>query len=173
MPPPIKPTLKVKNLFFDRKAVIDAVGREAARGLSRFGAFVRTRARSSMRPGGKSNKSAAPGQPPRTHDGAIKRLLFFSWDPKTRSVVVGPTPFAKGLAPNLLEFGGRVAGGGRTIFVQRAVGRDATGKFRSGGKDRVVLHGSVRYRGNPFMRPALAKEIPNMPKAWSTAVKGS
>lgn len=170
---PINPTLKVTQQFFDRKAVRDAVGKEAAAGLSKFGSYVRQRARSSMRPGGKKGKTAAKGQPPRTHRGDLKRLLFFSWDPETRSVVVGPTPFAKGIAPNVLEFGGTVPGGGRTIRVRRDLGRDAAGRFASGGFDKVVLNGAVHYSGNPYMRPALEAEIPNMPKAWSTAVKGS
>jgi hypothetical protein len=161
--------LKATAGFFDRKAVLSMLDKRARGALSRFGAFVRRRARSSMRPGGKSGKVAAPGQPPRTHAGNLKRLLFFSWDATTKSVVIGPVPFAGGVAPSLLEFGGTTPGHGRTIYITRAAGRDARGQFKSKGKAKVVLNGTVRYRGNPFMGPALRAETPNMPRAWSTA----
>lgn len=140
---------KAKTFFFDRERVLKDAGLKTVRALSRFGAFVRQRARSSMRPGGKRGKTSPPGVPPRTHVGHLKRLLFFSWDPATRSVVIGPIKFRQGVVPSLLEFGGTVKGKRRGVMVR------------------------MRYRGNPYMRPALDKELPNMPKAWATALRGS
>jgi hypothetical protein len=140
-------TLKLKSLFFDRAAVIADIGKKAATSFSRFGSFVRRRAQTSMRKGGKKKLIASPGEPPRTHEGSVRRLIWFSWDPSTRSVVIGPVPYKKGEAPELLEFGGTVT-------------------RRVHGKPRVM-----RYRKFPFMGPALEAEMPNLPKAWSAAVR--
>lgn len=143
-----------KNLFFDRKRVIDAFGAKgqaAMKKLSRIGAFVRQTARTSMRPGGKKGKTSPPGTPPRTHVGTLKKLLYFAYDQSAHSVVIGPQLFKKGGVPGLLEFGGS---------VRRKVGK---GRFKT-----------LRYRGNPYMAPALQKEIAKgtMPKVWAASVKG-
>ncbi len=137
--------LKVKNSFFDKAAVLKAIGGDAAKALSKFGAFVWKRARTSMR---RRKKSAAAGSPPSAHAGQLKTLLFFSWDPSTRSVVIGPTPFREGKVPSLLEFGG------------------STTLRKRGGHSKTA-----RYAAFPFMGPALEAEAPNMPKAWAAAVK--
>jgi hypothetical protein len=142
-------TIKIKDTFFDRKSVVNAVDRAQRSALSRIGAFVRTRARSSMR---KRKKSAAAGSPPSVHEGGIKRLLFFGYDAANSSVVVGPVTYRKGDAPNLLEFGGTT-----------------TIKYRS-GKSR-----SAKYQPFPFMGPALEKEVDagTIPAQWANSVKGS
>lgn len=124
----------VRESFFDSEAVAKKVEAGKRRVFSRMGAFVRTRARSSIR---RRRKSSPPGQPPSAHSGEIK-LIFFAWDDATQSVVAGPVPFrgksglAGGVVPRVLEFGGDVAAGG------------------------TVKH----YAGNPFMRPALEHERP-------------
>lgn len=55
-----------KGNFFDRKAVLAAVDKATLRVLSKFGAFVRRRAKSSIR---KRKKASPPGQPPSSHSG--------------------------------------------------------------------------------------------------------
>lgn len=139
------PVVNVRSSFLDRQKVIDAVGRARARVLAKWGAFVRRRARSSMR----RRSSVAPaGSPPSAHAGQLKDLLFFAVDPDAKSVVVGPVPFGRGEAPHLLEFGG------------------ATRRQPPGGKARTV-----RYRGNPFMGPALEAEAENFADVWSDSVR--
>lgn len=173
--------LKVKELFFDRKAVVDAVGRVGASALSRFGSFVRRRAKTSMRPGGKSGKVAGAGEPPRTHQGNLKKLLFFSWDPVARSVVVGPVAFLKGVVPSLMEHGG-VSTQTRRERRSSRTGRKPTlaqieafrRKVASGQVDRdhrPLVTRSARYLPHPFMGPAMAREMPNMPAAWAAALQ--
>jgi len=76
-----------KRMFFDRKAVTGAVGRATRKVFSRFGAFVRTAARSSIR---RRKRVSAPGEPPSSHTGLLKRLIFFGYDRQRRSVVIGP-----------------------------------------------------------------------------------
>src|SRR5262245_52774098 len=96
---------EVKRLFFDRKAVMNALDRGARRALSRAGAFIRTAARSSIR---SRRTSSKPGAPPHSHTGLLKRFLFFSYDSAQRSVVVGPAKLNRGSgAPKVLEHGGR------------------------------------------------------------------
>lgn len=121
----------VQKFFLDRAAVTSAVDAGTRRALSRAGAFVRTRARSSIR---KRKAISRPGQPPSSHSGELRRFLFFAYDPATRSVVVGPAKFKRGEAPPLLEYGGAV-----------------TRPTRDGNQ---VLN----YRPRPFMQPALEKE---------------
>jgi hypothetical protein len=139
--------LRVKNLFFDRQVVIDAIGKSAAASLSKIGAFLRTRAKSSMP---KRKAPAAPGMPPSRHEGSLARFLFFSWDPGSRSIVVGPEKLDKpGDVPRLMEFGGTV--------------------------DRKSKHGTrlLNYRPHPYMGPALDAEIKagTMPQAFRGSLR--
>jgi hypothetical protein len=93
----------IKRFFFDRKVVIDAMDKATRAALSKAGAFIRTRARTSMR---RRKGISGPGQPPSVHTGLLKDRLFFGYDPSNRSVVVGPERIGKADAPPLLEFGG-------------------------------------------------------------------
>jgi hypothetical protein len=96
--------LRAGLLFFDAPAVVAATDRTSRKALSKFGAFVRQRAKSSMR----KRKAAAPaGSPPSVHVGTIKRRVYFAYDPARQSVVVGPTVFARGEGGRLNEHGGR------------------------------------------------------------------
>ena len=150
---PLKIDMRVKRLFFDKKAVRRSVDRAKRRSLSRAGAFVRQRARTSMR---RRKGSAPPGKPPYAHEGSLRRLVFFAYDRGSESVVVGPVGFGRSKAPSALEFGGRV-----TIKQRR---RRASGK-------RVVTSRRVRIQPRPFMAPALAKEASQLPKAWRNSVR--
>ena len=126
----------LKANFFDTAAVRGKIDADTRRVLSRFGAFVRTRARSSIRT---RKKPSAPGQPPSSHAGDLKRLIFFALDPAATSVVIGPLRFRKGEAPALLERGGAVSRKGKTL----------------------------RYRPRPFIGPAGKAEAQNLPKILS------
>jgi hypothetical protein len=125
--------LSVEQLFFDSEKVLKAIGRAKAKALSKVGAFVRRRARSSMR---RTKKSADTGKAPAAHAGQIKELLYFAYDFESGSVVVGPEKFRQGTVPKLLEKGGvgtRLGKGGKPI--------------------------TRTYKGNPFMAPALEAEV--------------
>ncbi len=81
--------MRMKTLFFDTPRVqreADAASRAA---LSRAGAFIRRRAKTSSR---KRKGLSRPGQPPHSHAGRPRRLIFFAWDPATESLVIGPVP---------------------------------------------------------------------------------
>ncbi len=136
---------QAKGMFFDRKAVTSAVDRAERRVLSRFGAFVRRGARSSIR---KRKRASEPGMPPSSHTGLLKRNIFFLYEPQQSGVVIGPTLLGKGTdAPRLLEHGG-----------------SATRRKR---KRRV----RVTYQPRPFMGPAFEQEKPKLPKMWRDSVR--
>lgn len=155
-----------KSSFFDRPKVMKSVDRATRRVLSRFGAYVRTTAKRSIKRPRKpprkaprkaprnhsqnqaSSRTSQPGSAPYSHEGSLKRLIYFGFDPRKRSVVIGPVPFKEGEAPELLEEGGT------------AVRRDHQGK-------RVT----ARYRPRPFMGPAYHQELPSVPQMWRDSVK--
>lgn len=125
---------ELKRSFFDREAVVRRVDSGKRRVLSRMGAFVRTRSRSSIR---YRRTISPPGQPPSSHSGEL-RLIFFAWDSRSESVVVGPVPFrakrvGSAVVPRLLEHGGP----------------GITSKGKPG-----------YWRPRPFMAPALDHERP-------------
>jgi len=137
---------QVKSLFFDRRPIIESLGRATAAALSKAGAFVRTRGRSKLR---KRRASAAANQPPSSHVGSLKNKTFFSFDPSTRSVVVGPEKFNKGAADTIEK------GGEETLTDKHGHSRRVT------------------YPPHPWMGPALAEEIRagTIPGPWHDSVK--
>jgi len=147
-----------KRMFFDRKAVTGAVGRATRKVFSRFGAFVRTAARSSIR---RRKRVSAPGEPPSSHTGLLKRLIFFGYDRQRRSVVIGP---------QRLNLPGRQAG--------QKIG-DAPEALEQGGFSTVIEGSSrrsrrrrrMRIKARPFMGPAFEKERPKLPAMWAGSLR--
>ena len=130
-----------KGLFFDRARVINAVDRTTRRNLSRFGAFVRQRARSSIRT---RKRISEPGQPPTNRTGLLKRNIFFVYEPGRRSVVIGPALLnSSSGAPELLEHGGSV--------------------IRKGVR--------MTYRPRPYMGPAFEAEQSRLEHLWRNSVR--
>ena len=127
-----------------------ATNRATRRVLSRFGAFVRQRARSSIR---RRKRPGRPGEPPTNRTGLLKKFIYFGYEARNRSVVVGPaklnqrSPYDNTTVPELLERGGTVNG------------------VRRGKRKRM------RYRGNPYMGPALRAEEPRLPAMWKNSIK--
>jgi len=135
-----------KQLFFDREAVISKVDAATRRVLSKFGAFVQRSAKSSIR---KRKRISAPGQPPSSHIGLLRKFIYFGYDADRRSVVIGPARLnqkGRGEAPALLEYGGKAT------------------LVRRGKKKRAT------YRARPYMGPAFEKEKPQLPAMWRGSV---
>jgi len=138
---------EITKLFFDTKAVRGKVDAGTRRVLSKFGAFVRRTARSSIR---KRKKPSSPGSPPSSHIGLLKKFIFFGYEPAKRSVAIGPVRLSqkgRGEAPHLLEYGG------------------ATKVERRGKSKRA------KVRPRPFMGPAFEKEQPQLPAMWRDSVR--
>lgn len=168
-------TLKMKDLFFDRAAVIDRIGKARARNLSKAGAFVQKRARTSLR---RRKRASAPGQPPSVHSkdkfATLKNILF-AYDPAGDSVIVGPVGFraagtgigparAPGDVPEALEHGGTLAI--REVFV-RGKWRLSTVRPRLGLRERTR---PAVYAPRPFMGPALVAEQDAIAALWKDSV---
>lgn len=130
-----------KLMFFDRKSVLAGADKATRAALSKFGAFVRTRARSSIRT---RKDVSAPGSPPSSHTGKLKAGVLFGYDAQARSVVIGPVAYRAGAdAPRLLEDGGATVVGGR----------------------------ARRYRARPFMGPAFAAELAKAAPAFKAMIR--
>jgi hypothetical protein len=138
--------MKFKQMFFTSKAVVSATDRATRRVLSKFGAYVRRTAKSSIR---KRKAISAPGKPPSSHTGLLKRFILFGYDPAKRSVVIGPL---------------RLTRGGRG---------DAPRALEEGGTSRMVRRGRkkrVKIKARPFMGPAMEKEKTKLPQMWRNSV---
>lgn len=137
---------QVKNLFFDRKPIIEALGRARAQAMAKAGAFVRTRGRSKLR---RRKAASKAGQPPSSHVGTLKDKTYFSYDPATRSEVIGPEKFGKGAAET-------IEAGGNEVLT------DSKGHTRN-----------AHYDPRPWMGPALAEEVRagTIPGPWHNSIK--
>lgn len=136
----------IKNLFFDKAKVIGAVDKATRQVLSKFGAYVRQAARSSIR---KRKGVSSPGSPPSSHTGELKRFVYFAYEPASQNVVIGPIRLSSksGEAPESLEHGGTCT------TVRR-------------GKKKTV-----KIAARPFMLPAMQRELPKLPDMWRDSVK--
>ena len=140
---------EAKGLFFDSREVQDATTRAERKVLSRFGAFVRTRSRSSIR----KRKAPAPaGSPPSSHTGLLKRNIFFVFDPTWHSVVIGPIRLngKRGSAPEALEHGG-------------------TSVAVVGAKEHRQPE-RIEIEARPYMGPAFEAELPGVPSLWANVI---
>jgi phage gpG-like protein len=147
-------SMKVTKFFFDRKSVQDQVGKKNAKALAKAGAFVRRRARSSLR---RRKRVSSPGSAPSVHSQdkvATLRNILFAYDRQAQSVVIGPVRLngSQGSVPALHEFGGRA-------IIRRNRNR----------RERARQQPAVRmasYPARPFMGPALKAEAPKFPSLW-------
>lgn len=164
------PWIIPKKFFFDRDAVIHAVGSARAKVMSKAGAFIRRSAQFSIR--GRKNPSK-PGQPPTNQTGLLREFIFFQYDPSTRSVVIGPakSPSKKmggRPIPSILEFGGQVA-----VVEQQLSGglwvRGGHPMFKRGsGRPERTRMATIAPR--PYMQPALEKNRDKIAKFWQNAL---
>jgi hypothetical protein len=91
-------------------------------------------------------KPSEPGSPPHRHSNPLlHRLLFYAFDPGSRSVVVGPSALGKSRVPELMEFGG-------TTVSESPVFDPKQRRWRKSRR-------TVRIQPRPYMAPALAKAI--------------
>lgn len=152
--------------FFDRTAVISAVGHAESKVLNEEGRLVRKEAQASLK---YEDGPSRPGQPPHAHrtgqrtttsksTGRVRRravsflreFIFYRFDPTTRSVVVGPERLSSTVDPRSLS---ALEHGGTSTILDRGQRR------------------TVRIEERPFMGPALASELPGFAGLWKDSVK--
>lgn len=172
MPPSFIQMRLRKARFFDRD-IFRGVEEGHKRALARFGAFVRSDARKSMRNArvrktarntittrrkGKqvrvSRKPSAPGTPPRAVQGDIKRFLFFEYENK--NVVIGPWKL-----PHKTKTRHPVPAMHEQRHPSHAI-------VRRRFKRRTVTQ---RYPQRPFMVPAFEKNKKKLPGLYKDTVK--
>ena len=180
-----------KRFFFDRKAVSDIVGKQAAKALGKAGAFVRRRARSSLR---RRKKTSAAGTPPSVHSQdavATLKNIQFQFSPQSMSVLVGPLKLngASGAAvPGIQEHGES-----STIFQYRfnehwfrtskynwrsarskkkpsnpwrTRSKQSIARLRAGNANIETRQVVANYAQRPYMGPALTAELPKFPSLF-------
>lgn len=163
----MKVKMGITNLFFDRAAVLNVIGKARAKILLQQGRMVRKRAQASLKYG---EEVSTPGSPPRVHKtvmhtrtsrstGKVRRrmvsplreYLYFAYNPQDDNVVVGPTRYnyaiRAGKTPGVLEYGGTT--------VSYTYGKRIT----------------VRIAARPYMAPALAAEAPGFAVMWRGQVR--
>lgn len=87
----------------DFNKVLRAAERANDWALRRAGAYVRGVAQHSI---GRSKQSSAPGKPPKTRKGLLKRAIIFAVDKKGVNVIIGPSASWIGKIGSTHEFGG-------------------------------------------------------------------
>ena len=169
-------------VFFDERAVRNAVDKGTRRALSKFGAYVRTRAKSSIR---KRKSVSKPGSPPSSHTGKLKKHIYFGYDQRARSVVVGAVPFSNSRAQELLEHGGRAVVRRPRVFRVGQIApmrvEDINDRRRwtrvhteaqAARATRIYNQGASIYRARPFMKPAFQKELGNLRTSFQDCIRG-
>lgn len=148
----------VKNYFFDRAKVLDSMHKKNNKRLSRIGAFVRTRSKSSLR---RRQSVSMPGQTPsvRSRDSfATFKNILFAASRDFESVIIGPRGIprlrlkrsTRQTSPELAELGG----------TSRITMTEIDGKWLPGlrSESAPTKEVTANYEPRPFMGPALAAE---------------
>lgn len=150
---PSSVVMNARKSFFDSELVMRELSKAERAAFSKIGADVRYEARRSI----KYRKKAVskPGNPPYSHKGTLKKLLFFRYEPQARSVVIGPVAVGRAEAPSSLEFGGK-----STVPPRRR---------RGGGRKTKARKVDVRPR--PYMGPALERSQAKIPDAFAGIVE--
>ena len=180
-----------RKIFMDLTAVRTPIDRASRQVHSRFGAFVRKKAKWSIR---KRKKSSVAPAPPSSHTGFLKRLIVFNVENNGRNVVIGPllmgrrvvdgSPIGGMTVPEVLEKGGSISvdeyqfdytPNGRSQVIAmgidpdrwRRVGRKRPLRYRMKTTRRRTLSIAAR----PFMQPAFDAELPKLAGMWADSVK--
>jgi hypothetical protein len=133
-----------KLTFFDSKKVKSAVDKATVRVLSRFGFLVRRDAKRSIRTRRDASKR---GMPPTNKTGLLKNFIFFVFDDKSNSVVIGPAK------------------------LSGVKGRDVPKSLEYGGPSRSADGSLLNVGPRPFMNPALDRNLPQLPQMWRDSVR--
>lgn len=173
----------MKQGFFDREAVIVAIGRAEARAMGKALAFIRRRARTSVLRRRKAISS--PGSPPsvRSKDPvATLRNILFAYQQRDHAGVVGPVKLnQKNLSaieigsttvPQIHEFGDIAAiqeEQWKSNFTGQWYRRDQRRRTNPGKRYRTRR---AVYKPRPFMSVALKKEVDagTIPGAWARVI---
>lgn len=136
--------ISVKKVIDETNKVLAEVDKQTAKNLKAVGAETRKVARRSIR---KKQKPSAPGRPPRSVVGTLRRTIFF-WIERNQAVITGPIhlPGSTSNIPEVLEHGGT-----------------SRSKRRSVGRRRFY---SRTIQARPYMGPAFTKTRDDIRNIW-------
>lgn len=170
-----------RRSFFDSEAILRAMDRATAKALSRFGAFVRQRARTSIR---YRQAPSASGQPPSAHRtmrraktshrtgvtkvqtvSPLREFIFFAFERATETVVIGPALLngarrnRSQTVPETLEYGGAMT---VTEILRGHQWRQVFANLAAAPRGRPTRQRAVAIADRPFMIPAFQTELPQL-----------
>lgn len=171
-----------KKLFFDRALVMRSADRAARKVLSKFGAYVRTRARTSIRAGSLSKMKKAWAK--RTEALKVKhppkrQELMEEYYRLAKEAASKPGEPPRSWGDRLLRkfilfvfepfrrsvvIGPAKLNGGTTAPEVLEYGGQAVAGYRGARR-------SVRIEPRPYMRPAFDRELPKVPQMWRDVIK--
>lgn len=182
-------------VFFETERINKLADDAVEKRLLKFGAFVRSDARRSIRKepkGTRRERNSKPGAPPLSHTGNLRGNIFFGLDKRQNSVVIGPRKNRSGYAPEALEYGGSAKINGfapKTYALgdRGVIGRDKAGRvvvrklataemvaranrFAIERNDAAVSR-TVKIEARPYMSPAFKRNLPHAPKLYRNSLE--
>ena len=183
--------------YLNARYVIAATKRAGKQVLARQGAYVRGIAKRKIRRRKNPQKYSAPGTPPFTHTGALKKSILFA--ASDESAVIGPSYSEIGRIGHTHEFGGtepakksrrkknnwqlKIGGHGPVALKS---GKPVMAKLRTSAQvsrakriEQDIPAGMTigkprrKYPKRPVMGPALMEARPALPKLWKDSVRKS
>ncbi|TWT63193.1 hypothetical protein [Rubinisphaera italica] len=155
------PSVRIDQ-FFDRRGQMAGIQRKKFKYLRRAGGTIRLIAKRSIR---KRKAISTPGTPPSSHEGSLRKSIFYGLDKMNESAVIGPSAAWRQAdsggtlrGASLLEFGGVTWGPAMWI----------PGEKKKDNWIRIPA-GPRTYRPRPFMDPALDEAEPRLAKMFADA----
>lgn len=166
------------NFFVDTQAVLKAAERGKRKALGHFGGFVRKAAQYSIR---RRKAISQPGQPPSSHTGVLKRFLFYAYDGRYDSVLIGPmltnqkfaqrgvSGLQRGTVPAALEYGGEVGIWEEELTPGHWFRVDLRTRWRANGRRKRLRWAKIARR--PYMQPAFEAGKAKLPAVWADCIE--
>jgi hypothetical protein len=190
----LKTKVKVRD---ELKRVRQGTKSAAITNLNQAGAYVRGIAKRSIKV---AADASAPGKPPHSRKGRLKKSIRFAVEQERQRAVVGPPASEVGKIGRTHEFGGveppkknkkrkanfklEVGGfgplktaDGKAVIVKLKTDRQVARAKETAQSLPEAQGGTARnkprkYPARPFMGPALAHGRERLPKFWANSVKG-
>lgn len=165
---------RAKIQFFSDD-VLRAVGAGVARAMNHFGGYVRKVVSNSIR---RRKAISAEGQPPSSHIDLLKDNIFYAYDPRAKSVVIGPTlintPSGREhgyTVPETLEFGGLVTINEVELFDAMWISDSPKNRVEWPNRPRRRRTATIAAR--PYMGPGFDLGLTKLPEFWTDVVRPS
>jgi hypothetical protein len=134
--------------YLNARFVIELTKRAGHKVLTRQGAYVRGIAKRKIRRRKSTKIYSAPGTPPFTHTGALKKSIVFAAGPE--SVVIGPSYSEIGRIGHTHEFGG-------TEPAKKSRLKKNNWKLKVGGHGPVAMRGGKVVIGRLYTSTQVAR----------------